>query len=134
MDTKFNLKEVNSALNESEEYSGDEFKVIARREAFKKYGEKNYKHCFGTSFISVLNSAGNIASCLPYWDKEEFVFGNIYENSFREIWLGERRKQIKYYIENGLHAVNCPPNCRANSVNEFLWEIINPTVKHVNFI
>jgi MoaA/NifB/PqqE/SkfB family radical SAM enzyme len=134
MEKSLGLNEIDKIFNEAENLSTKEFRVVARREAFQKYGEKNYIHCYGTSFISVLNSAGNIGSCLPYWDKDEFIYGNIYENSFREIWLGERRKQIKYYIENGLHTINCPPNCRANLINEFLWELKNPTVKHVNFI
>ncbi|WP_303297061.1 hypothetical protein [Campylobacter fetus] len=29
-----------------------------------------------------------MASCLPYWDKKEFVYGNINEQSFEAIWGG----------------------------------------------
>lgn len=134
MNGKMPATEINRALNASEGLSDDKFRVIARREAFGKYGERKYARCFGTSFISALNSAGDIASCLPYWDREDFVFGNIYRNSFREIWCGKKRKAIKKHIENNLDAACCPPNCRPHAVNEFLWEIKKPSVRHLNFI
>lgn len=126
--------EIDEAFKAAEALSDDNFRVIARRDAFRRYGKRNYAHCLGTSFISVLNSAGDVASCLPYWDKEDFVFGNIYRNSFKEIWYGERRMKIKDHIENKLNAAKCPPNCRPNLINEFLWEIKNPSVQHLNFI
>ncbi len=134
MNKNFNLNTISETLSKAEKYSNENFKVIARWESFKDYGKKNYKHCYGTSFISALNSAGEIANCLPYWDKEEFVFGNIYKNSFKDIWLGDRRKKIKEFLEAGLDTNTCPPNCRPNAVNEFLWEIKNPFVRHINFI
>ena len=117
-----------------ETYSNDTFKVIARVNAFENYGKRDYKHCYGCNFITTLNSAGDIASCLPYWDREEFVYGNIYNNSFKEIWNGEKRKKIKYFLENNLDVKSCPPNCRPNAINSFLYELKHPKVKHINFI
>jgi MoaA/NifB/PqqE/SkfB family radical SAM enzyme len=134
MQYKLSPEKIDEVFSDAEKLSDEKFSVVARRESFSKYGEKKYIHCLGTSLISVLNSAGDIASCLPYWDKEDFVFGNIYQSSFKEIWCGERRMKIKNYIENELEAAVCPPNCRPNSINEFLWEIKHPSVKHVNFI
>lgn len=135
MKEQFNLSTIEDTLSKAESLSHKNFKVIARKASFENYGKRKYKHCYGTAFISVLNSAGDIATCLPYWDKKEFVFGNIYENTFEGIWFGEKRKKIKEYLENELDAVAaCPPNCRPNAINEFLWEIKNPSVKHINFI
>lgn len=125
---------ISEALRKAEDYSNENFKVIARWESFKDYGKKNYKHCYGTSFISALNSAGDLATCLPYWDREDFVFGNIYNNTFKEIWHGKKREKKKEYLERQLDMKKCPPNCRPNAINEFLWEIKNPSVKHINFI
>lgn len=134
MKEQFNLENIKGVLEKAESFSDDRFTVIARKESFMGYGKRNYKNCYGTSFISVLNSAGDIASCLPYWEREEFVFGNIYKNSFKEIWFGERRKKIREYLENKLDMASCPPNCRSNAINEFLYEIKNPSVRHLNFI
>ena len=117
-----------------ESYSTDNFKVIARSNAFKNYGKRDYKNCFGCNFITVLNSAGELASCLPYWDKKEFIYGNIYKNSFKEIWQGDKRKKIKHFLENKLDVSKCPPNCRPNAINEYLFELKNPKINHINFI
>lgn len=135
MKEQFNLNKIEDTLNQAESLSGENFSVIARRASFENYGKRKYRHCYGTAFISVLNSSGDIASCLPYWDRKEFVFGNIHENTFQEIWFGDRRKKIKQYLENELDAPElCPPNCRPNAINGFLWEIKNPSVKHINFV
>ena len=128
------MDDLGDTLDRAESFSDENFRVIARRNSFESYGIRNYRHCYGASFISVLNSGGDVASCLPYWDREEFIFGSIYERSFGEIWNGERRQKIKELLENKLDVLKCPPNCRPNAVNEFLWEIKNPSVKHLNFI
>ncbi|MDX9714317.1 MAG: radical SAM protein [Dissulfurispiraceae bacterium] len=127
-------QELEELFNKAESLSTNEFKVAARKESFETYGQRRYKHCYGTSFISVLNSRGDISSCLPYWDREKFTFGNIYQNSFSEIWNGEQRAKIKCCLENTLNVAACPPNCRPHRINEFLSEIKQPAVRHINFI
>lgn len=134
MNEQFNLDDIKSLFDDAESLSNGNFKVIVRRDSFGSYGKRGYRHCYGTTFISVLNSAGDIASCLPYWDKKEFIFGNIYKNTFKEIWLGQRKNRTKEFLENKLDVKNCPPNCRPNAINEFLFEIRNPSLKHLNFI
>lgn len=114
--------------------SDDNFQVVARTETFAGYGQRNYAHCYGTSFISVLNSAGDLATCLPYWDREDFVFGNIYENSFLQIWQGAKRKRLKEKCERTLNVSNCPPNCRPHAINQYVYELKHPSIKHINFI
>lgn len=131
---KFRAEKIKDLFDKAENFSDKNFKVIARRLAFQNYGKRNYQYCYATSFISVVNSAGDVATCLPYWDRKEFIFGNIYRNKFKEIWLGLRRKKIKEFLENKFDAKNCPPNCRPHAINEFLSEIKNPKVKHINFI
>ncbi len=128
------LDSIEHILNEAESLSSEDFIVIARRESFEGYGKRKYKHCYGTSFVSVMNSAGDLATCLPYWDKDDFIFGNIYKSELGDIWHEKRRKKIKEYLEKELNVQECPPNCRPNSINEFLWEVKNPAVKHINFI
>ena len=125
---------LNAVFDEAERYTDARFSVVARRESFLGYGVRGYGHCYGTTFISCMNSAGEIASCLPYWDRQEFVFGSIYEQSFSEIWNGVRRKRIKEHLEKTLDARACPPNCRPNAANEFLWEIKHTKVRHRNFV
>lgn len=125
---------LDQALLAAESYATETFKVMVRKTAFGEYGIRRYSHCFGTAFISVVNSAGDVATCLPYWDNAAFVFGNLYQQSFREIWQGERRKGIKKMVEEMLDVKACPPNCRPNAINEFLYEQKFPSVEHINFI
>jgi MoaA/NifB/PqqE/SkfB family radical SAM enzyme len=134
MKEQFRLEAIEGALSAAESLSDDRFKVIARRESFSSYGKRGYRHCYGTSFISVLNSAGDIASCLPYWERTEFVFGNIYESSFADIWQGPVRMKVKAFLERELDVTACPPNCRPNAINEYLSELKHPKVQHINFI
>jgi len=125
---------LNDTLTELENLSTDTFAVLARKNAFEQYGKRAYSHCYGTSFITVLNSAGIISSCLPYWEQENFSFGSIYEKSFKHIWNGEKRRAIVKNLEQTLDVHSCPPNCRPNAINAFLSDIKNSDVKHINFI
>ncbi|MBF0558792.1 MAG: radical SAM protein [Nitrospirae bacterium] len=134
MSKQFDLKEIDDVLNRAEAFSTSDFTVIARKDSFRDYGKRNYRHCYGTSFISALNSAGDISSCLPYWDNPEFAFGNINRNSFKEIWSGQQREKIMKYLETNLDVNTCSPNCRPNAVNEFLWGVKHRNIKHLNFI
>ncbi|NLH16385.1 MAG: radical SAM protein [Phycisphaerae bacterium] len=129
------LLRLESVFSRLEELNDRDFSVVIRRNAFEGYGQRNYSHCLGTSFITAINSGGDVASCLPYWDRPEFVYGNIQNTSFTEIWHGENRKRIKQHIEEELEVCRvCPPNCRPHAINEYLSEIRWPTAKHVNFV
>lgn len=134
MSAPLDLQKLECSLSAAEIQSCDTFKVMARRTSFEQYGQRRYRHCFGTSFISAINSAGDVASCLPYWDNPGFVYGNINEQSFQEIWQGERRKAVKSLLEERLKVQDCPPNCRPNAINDFLYELKFPTMEHINFI
>ena len=64
---------------------------------------------------------------------EKFLYGNIYENSFEEIWTGTKRQESLNYVRNELNIHECRINCRMDKINSYLWELQNPS-KHVNFI
>jgi len=134
MKRQFELEDLKGLIGDCKREETDSFKVLFRENAFEKYGERDYCHCNGTSFITVLNSAGELASCLPYWDNPDFVYGNIHEQNFSEIWNGEKRAKIKAYLENELDVKKCPPNCRPNAINSFLENILQKNIKHINFI
>lgn len=133
---KLDMNEVSELVERAQEMSSESFSVIFRENAFSNSAqeERGYTHCRGCSFITALNSAGELASCLPYWDKQEFVYGNIYEKTLYEIWNGAKRAEIKAYLESRLDVSKCPKNCRPNAINEFLEEICEPKIKHINFV
>jgi len=134
MQERMQASEMKEIFEKAETAGGQELKVVVRQKLFEAYGRRTYSRCYGTSFISVLNSAGDIATCLPYWDKAAFVFGNIYASSFQEIWKSKNREQIKKRLEQELNVSECPPHCRAHEINEYLFELKHPSLKHINFI
>jgi radical SAM protein with 4Fe4S-binding SPASM domain len=131
----YSLAEIENILDEAEKFSTKDYKVIARKEAFRKYHERTYEHCLALPLFGVVLSDGNVYSCGPYLGNERFCYGNIYENSAIEIYHGEKRKQILEFAKTHLDCKNeCMPNCRLDAINRSLWELKNPTVSHINFI
>lgn len=122
----------------AEELAGCEtggFSVIFRHNAMQVWdqGDKGYKRCLGLPFWSYIDAGGGVWGCSVYLGDERFLYGNIHEQTFREIWEGERRRASLAWVENELDPAQCRVNCRMDPVNRFLWELKNPPA-HVNFI
>jgi radical SAM protein with 4Fe4S-binding SPASM domain len=118
-----------------EKLSTDRFKVIFRTHTFNKLSrtERGYGRCLGLPFWSYIDSGGHVWGCSDYLGDERFLYGNIHEETFREIWLGERRQRSLDFIANELDPEKCSLNCRMDEVNLYLWELTHPS-EHVNFI
>lgn len=126
-------RELVALENELKKFSKDGFKIYFRLHSFIKIKDpRPYKQCLGLPFFCEITSNGNIYTCGPYLGNKDFCYGNIYKNSFVEIWNGRKRKQILdrvSRIDTGL----CMKNCRLDEINRYLWELKNPP-GHVNFI
>jgi len=121
---------------ELEKYNTETFKVIFRANTMKKMTNKveRYKKCCAVPFFwGYIMSDGNVFGCSSFLENPEFCYGNINENSFKEIWEGQRRKENFEYIKTIMNAENCRINCRMDEINRYLWELKNPS-PHVNFI
>jgi wyosine [tRNA(Phe)-imidazoG37] synthetase (radical SAM superfamily) len=112
-----------------------DFDVIFRMNTMKKWddGIKNYNRCFALPFWSYLDSGGNVWGCSVYLGDDRFLYGNIYEKSFKEVWEGDKRIQSLKWVERDLNANRCRTNCRMDEINRYLWDLKNPP-EHVNFI
>ncbi|HEX8949278.1 MAG TPA: radical SAM protein [Dissulfurispiraceae bacterium] len=121
--------------DELEEFNSAEFNVIFRLHAMQKWdeGTRNYTHCLALPFWSYIDSGGNVWGCSIYLGDERFLYGNIYRETFREIWEGEKRRESLRWVEHELDTGQCRLNCRMDEVNRYLWELKNPP-DHVNFI
>lgn len=108
------------------------FNIFFRKETINRIQEgNNYPECYGLSFISLIDSKGNILPCNVFYDQEEFIYGNLYKNNFSEIWEGEKRKEILGKIKKkGMQ--NCRNGCRCDAGNRYLFRIKNPQL-HDNF-
>ena len=122
--------------SELDTLSDENFSVIFRANTMKKYIEKRqpYEKCYSTPFFwGYIATDGKVFGCSAYLGKEEFCYGNIYENSFEEIWEGEKRRLSYEYVKEELDIQNCRINCRMDEVNRYLWRLKNPQA-HDNFI
>lgn len=121
--------------DELNSFKDDKFSVIFRMNTMEKWDEKkrNYRHCLALPFWSYIDAGGTVWGCSIYLNDENFSYGNIYKNSFREIWEGEKRINSVRWAEEELDTSRCRVNCRMDEVNRYLWELKH-LPEHVNFI
>lgn len=121
---------------ELEKFNTEDFKIIFRTNTMNKMTTKDrsYEKCNATPFFwGYIMSEGSVFGCSCFLEDSRFNYGNIIENTFQEIWEGERRKENFEYIKNHLNIENCRINCRMDEINRYLWELKNPS-PHVTFI
>ncbi len=124
---------VADALAAAESAATEKFDVVVRREAFRSTEGRSYKTCLGADLMFEIDSAGNLIPCGPLMGEPEFVYGNIHDGGFREIWTSERCRSLRKSFREEFDVRGCMPGCRNDSVNRFLWRLRHPPV-HVNFI
>lgn len=135
LEHNYSLPELKPILDEAESFSTSSYKVIARKEAFRKYYDRPYSCCFALPLFGVVLSDGNVYACGPFLGDERFRYGNINEKNIIQIYRGKRRRDIISYAKTALDCKkNCMPNCRLDAINRSLWELKHPTVEHVNFV
>jgi radical SAM protein with 4Fe4S-binding SPASM domain len=118
-----------------EEYSDENFAVVFRANAMQRWDEKckSYDKCLALPFWSYIDAEGNVWGCSMFLGDEHFLYGNIKENTFQEIWESEKRRKSLEYVANDLDTSICRVNCRMDAINEYLDELKHPK-DHVNFI
>jgi len=128
-------KEYEDLVESFQEYNTDTFSVIVRLKTMKKWDKqaKPYNRCNAHFFWSHLDAGGNIWGCSNYLGDEVLSYGNIYEKSFKDIWIGEKRRKAIEWFESSFDITQCRVNCRMDEINRYLWELKHPP-QHVNFI
>ncbi|MEW6087941.1 MAG: radical SAM protein [bacterium] len=116
-------------------YNTRDFSVIFRIYSMQKWDEarKNYKHCLALTFWAYIDAGGDVWACSMYLTKNKFYLGNIYENTFKDIWESEKRNELVRWASQDLNTDKCRVNCRMDEVNRYLWDLTHPS-EHVNFI
>lgn len=132
-DLRFNYGEAEKIREGLESLSTKKFQVVYRKNTIKRLNEeRSYPECYGLSFFSLIDAFGNVIPCNLFYKKEEFIYGNINEEKFSEIWKGERRKGIIKKIKNN-GVGECRKGCRLDVINRYLERLKNPH-PHDNFI
>lgn len=115
-------------------YESRDFSVIFRAHTMEKLaGARTYRRCYGLPFYAHLTTEGDLYACSSFIGDRRFCYGNIYEQSFREIWQGSRRKKFMRMMAQKWDTHRCREVCRLDEINRYLWELKHPH-PHVNFI
>lgn len=130
---EFSIKRLTELNEKLKKTNNNDFKIIFRLHGFDKLNkERIYKKCLGLPFFAEILSNGDVYTCGPYLGNKKFCYGNIYKNTFKEIWNSKTRKNVLKMIDN-LDVNKCMTNCRLDEINKYLWELKNP-LPHDNFI
>ncbi len=134
-------------LNEElKKFNSNDFHVVFRNNTMQQWdsGAHKYSRCVALPFWSYIDAGGNVLGCSIYLDDERFIYGNIYNQTFKEIWEGKKRKQSLCWVEKNLDVAECRVNCRMDKVNQYLHSLRESKVElldeaecvqeHVNFI
>lgn len=127
-----------SAMGELEkelkQYETEDYQIYFRIHAMEKMKKcKTYSKCYALPFMTHIDAKGNVWPCVELINKEGFSYGNIYKNTFCEIWNSEQRKVVIDKVNQMDLNVQCGESCRLDEMNRYLQELKYPG-RHVNFI
>ena len=115
-------------------YTTEDFSIYFRANAMKKiHHEKSYRECLGLPFMTHIDAKGNVWPCVAHIGINELCYGNINEQTFGDIWEGERRQKVIDKLNSCDINRVCREACRMDEINKYLNELKYPG-KHVNFI
>ena len=116
-------------------FSKDGFEVIYRANAIDQESRPHqYEKCNSTPFMWVYFMAdGRVFTCSAHLMDDRFCIGNIYNNTFQEIWEGEKRRQNWEMMRKTFDIKECRLNCRMNQSNIYL-EQLKKGIPHQNFV
>lgn len=114
-------------------YDTDTFRVIVRMADMRAESERHhFDLCRATPVFWVYAMAnGDIFTCSDHLTEAAFCIGNLYRNTFKEIWEGEKRRANWQMMEN-FDIKHCRLNCRMAKQNVYLERF--DRVRHLNFI
>jgi cyclic pyranopterin phosphate synthase len=131
-----NYKPYLALASDLERLNTDTFSVVFRGHSMRKYAEnERYDKCHSTPFVwGYVMADGSVYGCSAYLLDKRFDYGNINQQTFKEIWEGERRKVNFNYVRHELDIKDCRKNCRMDEVNRYLEKLVKNNVPHINFI
>lgn len=122
----FNSVDYTDMIDYIKELSSKYRNIILRENTFSRLDDaRSYNKCFALDFMSYIAATGDVYLCHNYLGDKEYIYGNIYKKSFRDIWITRPNKNID--------VSNCKKICRMDKVNLYLWNL-KYGVKHRNFI
>lgn len=133
--TSFTFADLIKLDKELQSIASQDFTIVLRFKAMGRVGKpKPYSQCLGLPFFTNINAWGDVMPCQLFMGKREFAYGNIYQNSFTEVWRGEQRRSVLERIAT-MDISDCRENCRIDAINAYLWGLRHPEgIPHLSFI
>lgn len=120
-------------VEELETLNDENFRAVYRSNRINKVKiGRNYKECYALPFHTDITAEGNVWPCCSLVGMEGMCFGNIYQNTFEEIWKSEQRRSVITHLKE-MQLSGCPAECKLDDMNRYLEELVHPNA-HVNFI
>lgn len=124
-------------MKEAQTEATETFRVYAK---FPQFDEvlnhatndgRYYQKCQATPFSPYLDEDGNVEMCGNLKGRG-FVMGNVFGQSFQEIWSSDQRQDCLRRIDLG----QCPAGCKLDPLNKVLWDAFYPEEDriHPNFV
>ena len=112
----------------------DEFKIITTEYKWRDYlTPRTYDRCYGPQFTPSIWPDGKVMTCNYHPGKDEFTFGDLYKNTFEEIWHSEKKRAVMDNLKGDM-LKNCQNCCKPHEINKMLYFIKNEELNHVEFI
>jgi radical SAM protein with 4Fe4S-binding SPASM domain len=103
------------------------FSVVVRLQSLERLKvDRNYTECHGFHFYGLVDANGSVVPCNVFYNNPEFIYGNINETSFKDIWMGDRRKNIIETLSKSNHKYCGNYRCRLDVMNRYLQRVKYP--------
>ena len=132
---KINYEQYGEIAERLQNFNTESFKAIFRAQTMQTWdlGHREYEACNALPFWAHIDAGGNVWGCGAHLEDQQFLYGNVNQDSFESIWQGEKRLAALQRMEEHFDISQCRLNCRMDKINKYLWELKNK-VQHVNFI
>ena len=112
----------------------ESFAVYFRRQSIENIEqEKTYDCCHALPFMTHVSAKGDVFPCVAFVGNKDLCYGNLYKNTFTEIWESERAREIMGTFSGNFLKTHCRKACRLDEMNKYLHELRHPGA-HMNFI
>lgn len=121
-----NLDEYNELETELKKIETDSFHIYFRQKTIQRLVDGiDYDCCHGLPFFALINARGQIIPCNLFYNNPDFVYGDLNQLSFSEIWQSEQRKSVLSALKKQ-GVVQCRQACRLDPINRYLHRVKNP--------
>ena len=135
---QYDAEKTNNVLKTCEAMSNSKTKIIPKWATIKRKGAREYEHCPAVALISEISGNGDWFPCGYFFGNkkqyEHMKFGNLHEQSFKEILNSKRYWEIVKFMRTNFDShKDCIGSCRLDSCNKYIDTYLNKP-RGINFI